>query len=129
MCMCVRVHVRVGVGVGVGAAAAAAAAAGAGAGAGVGVCVCACVRACTLLELLWQIRDILNRRLRFSDGPIRCRHKCQGCENKCCFQFHSISQEEQHSWYGPHKCFLHDDAGYEHLRESSNELAVHIRVK
>ena len=25
-----------------------------------------------LLELLWQIWDILNRKLRFSDGPIWC---------------------------------------------------------
>ena len=29
-----------------------------------------------LLELLWQIWDLLNRKFRFSDGPNRCRHKC-----------------------------------------------------
>ena len=68
-----------------------------------------------LLELLWQIWDILNRRFRFSDGPVRCRHQCQWCENRCCYHSHSHYQEERHSWYGPHKCFLHDEDGYEHV--------------
>ena len=41
-----------------------------------------------LLELLWQIWDILNRRLRFAEGPSRCRHQCQWCENRCCYHSH-----------------------------------------
>ena len=68
-----------------------------------------------LLELLWQIWDILNRRLRFADGPFRCRHQCQWCEHRCCYHSHTISQEQRHEWYGPHKCFLHDENAYDYL--------------
>ena len=67
-----------------------------------------------LLELLWQVWDVLTRRLRFSEGPIRCRHKCEMCDHTCCFHSHSLHQEESHAWYGPHRCFLHDENGYDY---------------
>ena len=68
-----------------------------------------------LLELLWQIWDLLNRKFRFADGPIRCRHKCQWCRNYCCYHSHSLQEEEKHAWDGPHRCFTHDFDGYQYL--------------
>ena len=53
--------------------------------------------------------------LRFAEGPIRCRHQCQWCENRCCYHSHTLAQEQRHEWYGQHKCFLHDENGYDYL--------------
>ena len=68
-----------------------------------------------LLELLWQIWDRLNRCFRFMDGPIRCHRQCESCSNRCCHHSHSMTEESRHEWYGPHRCFIHDDNGYEYL--------------
>ena len=68
-----------------------------------------------LLELLWQIWDLLNRKFRFFEGPIRCRHTCQWRRNKCCFHSHSLQEEENHACGGPHICFIHDFDGYQYL--------------
>ena len=65
-----------------------------------------------ILELLWQIWDLLNRKFRFADGPIRCR---RGVAIIAATIHILYKKKKDMRGTALTRCFTHDFDGYQYL--------------